>query len=157
MITLILVRHAESAPGSPTGDDHGRPLTRRGSRDARAMAERLSTSGVTVDRIVASTAVRARTTAAAFGSAFGVEPELRDDLYGAGARRLREAATTEAAGALLIVAHDPGMTVLVDELSGGGVAQMPPCGVAVFTWATDDADVASATDPDDWRFDSPRS
>lgn len=157
MTTLILVRHAESDPGSPTGDDHDRPLTRRGSRDARAMAERLADSGVAVQRILASTAVRARTTAAAFGSALGVEPELRDELYGAGARRLRQAATAEGVTALMIVAHDPGMTVLVGELSDGGVAQMPPGGVAVFTWDTDDADVAAATAPDSWRFDSPRS
>ncbi|SDQ90290.1 histidine phosphatase family protein [Microbacterium sp. cf332] len=157
MTTLILVRHAKSDWGSPGLDDHDRPLNDRGRRDAPLMADRLVASGVGVDRILASTALRARTTAAAFGAALGLEPQLRDQLYGAGARVLLETAGGSGVGAVLVVAHDPGMTVLAERLSNGAIGEMPTCGVATFTWQTDDWDVATATDPDEWAFDSPRT
>lgn len=156
MTTLILVRHAKSDWGSPALDDHDRPLNERGMRDAPAMAERLAATGVTVERILASTALRARTTAAAFGTALGLEPDLRDELYGASARALLNAASGSGARSVLVVAHDPGMTVLAERLSNGGIGGMPTCAVATFMWRTDDWDVATATDPDEWSFDSPK-
>ena len=157
MTTLILVRHAKSDWGSPGLDDHDRPLNARGRRDAPEMARRVVDAGVAVERILASTALRARETAAAFGAALGLPVDHRPELYGAGARRLLDSATTGGVAALMIVAHDPGMTVLAEQLSGGRIGQMPTCGVATFTWGTDDWDVASATDPDAWSFDSPRA
>lgn len=157
MTTLTLVRHAKSDWGSPGLDDHDRPLNERGQRDAPAMAQRLAASGTPVERLLASTALRARTTAAACGAALGREPELRDELYGASARALLDAAAGSGVSSVLIVAHDPGMTVLAERLSGGGIAHMPTCAVATFTWSTDDWDVATAIDPDDWSFDSPKS
>jgi len=156
MVTLILVRHAKSDWGTPGQDDHERPLNDRGRRDAPVMAARLVESGTRVDALLSSTAVRARTTAAAFGAALGLEPRLSDDLYGAGARRLSDSAAASGAASVLVVAHDPGMTVLAEHLSGGGIGHMPTCAVAVFEWQTDDWDVATSTDPDSWRFDSPR-
>ncbi|MFS0715357.1 histidine phosphatase family protein [Microbacterium sp. 2P01SA-2] len=157
MTTLILVRHAKSDWGSAALDDHARPLNDRGLRDAPVMAERLASTGVAVERILASTALRARTTAAAFGSALGIEPDLRHTLYGASARVLLDAASGSGSQSVLVVAHDPGMTVLAERLSNGGIGGMPTCAVATFTWRTDDWDVATATDPDEWTFDSPKS
>ncbi|WP_114588272.1 SixA phosphatase family protein [Microbacterium arborescens] len=156
MTTLILARHAKSDWGSPSLDDHDRPLNDRGMRDAPAMAERLASTGVEVERILASTALRARTTAAAFGAVLGLEPELRDELYGASARVLLDAASGSGARSVLVVAHDPGMTVLAERLSNGGIGGMPTCALATFTWRTDDWDVATATNPDEWTFDSPK-
>ena len=149
MTTLILVRHAKSDWGSPDLDDHDRPLNDRGRRDAPALAERLAATGVAVERILSSTA-------AAFGAALGLEPDLRDDLYGASARVLLDAASSSGARSVLVVAHDPGMTMLADRLSNGGIGGMPTCAVATFRWQTDDWDVATATDPNEWSFDSPR-
>ncbi|RKE60606.1 histidine phosphatase family protein [Microbacterium sp. AG238] len=157
MTTLILVRHAKSDWGTAALDDHARPLNDRGMRDAPVMAERLASTDVSVERILASTALRARTTAAAFGAAFGLEPDLRDELYGASARVLLDAASGSGVQSVLVVAHDPGMTVLAERLSNGGIGGMPTCAVATFTWRTDDWDVATATDPDAWSFDSPKS
>ncbi|MGR6742112.1 SixA phosphatase family protein [Microbacterium arborescens] len=157
MTTLILVRHAKSDWGTAALDDHARPLNDRGMRDAPVMAERLASTDVAVERILASTALRARTTAAAFGAALGLEPDLRDELYGASARVLLDAASGSGVQSVLVVAHDPGMTVLAERLSNGGIGGMPTCAVATFTWRTDDWDVATATDPDAWSFDSPKS
>lgn len=160
MTTLILVRHAKSDWGTPALDDHDRPLNARGMKDAPAMAQRLATrladANQSVEAIVASTALRARTTAAFFGAALGVQPELFDDLYGAPARSLLAAAAERGVGTVMVVAHDPGMTVLAEHLSDGGIGHMSTCAVATFTWATDDWAVATATDPDSWEFDRPR-
>ncbi|MFT4134945.1 SixA phosphatase family protein [Microbacterium sp.] len=156
MTALVLVRHAKSDWGHPRLDDHDRPLNERGLRDAPEMASRLAATGFIPDAILASTALRARTTAGFFGEALGLKPELREELYGAPARTLLAAAVDSGATSVLIVAHDPGMTVLAGLLSDGGIGHMPTCAVARFTWDADDWEVASAIEPASWSFDSPR-
>ncbi|MCT9820674.1 histidine phosphatase family protein [Microbacterium sp. W1N] len=160
MTTLILIRHAKSDWGDARLDDHDRPLNDRGLRDAPVLAQRLAATGVRPGVLLSSTALRARTTAEFFGAALGLTPQLRDELYGAPARTLRAAAaaagTQAGAEGVVVVAHDPGMTVLADDLSGGGIGHMTTCAVATFRWDTDDWEVAAATDPASWDFDSPR-
>ena len=156
MIRLALVRHAKSDWGDPGLADHDRPLNDRGMRDAPVMAARLAASGFRPDVILASTALRARTTAEAFAAELGAAVSLDPELYGAPAATLLAAAAAPRAGSVVVVAHDPGMSVLAGRLSGEGIAHMPTCAVATFTWAQDDWDVATALDPDDWTFDTPR-
>lgn len=156
MTTLVLVRHAKSDWGDPGLDDHDRPLNGRGLRDAPAMARRLAETGLTLDAIVSSTALRAHTTADFFGEQFGLPVVLDAELYGAPARTLREVAAERAVPALMIVAHDPGMTNLAGDLSDGGIGHMPTCAVATFEWDEPDPVVALALPPDRWRFQTPR-
>jgi phosphohistidine phosphatase len=156
VIRLALVRHAKSDWGSPSLDDHDRPLNERGLRDAPRMAAQLAAAGFRPDAIRSSTAVRARTTAGFFGEALGVPVDLVEDLYGASARTLLAEASAPRVSSVLVVAHDPGLSVLARSLSDGGIAHMPTCAVAVFTWDQDDWDVATALDPDSWTFDTPR-
>ncbi|MCR2784218.1 MULTISPECIES: histidine phosphatase family protein [unclassified Microbacterium] len=155
MIRLGLVRHAKSDWGHPQLDDHDRPLNARGLRDAPVMAARLADSGFSPDVIVASTALRARTTAQFFGEQFAVQPRLLPELYGASADELLEVAARQGAASVLVVAHDPGMSALAGRLSDE-IGHMPTCAVATFTWDQDDWDVATALAPDDWTFDTPR-
>lgn len=155
MTTLVLVRHAKSDWGDPRIDDHDRPLNRRGLRDAPILARRLAGTGLHLDALLSSTALRARTTASFFGTALGLEPELDADLYGAPASSLLSVAAARGVDAVMVVAHDPGMTILADRLSGGGIGHMPTCAVATFVWSTPDWDVATAIDPDGWSFDAP--
>lgn len=155
MTTLVLVRHAKSDWGSPALDDHDRPLNARGLRDAPVLARRLAVSGVRPQALLSSTALRARTTAAFFGEALGLEPELDPELYGAPASRILAAAVARGVDRVAVVAHDPGMTVLAERLSRGGIGHMTTCAVATFVWTSDDWDVAEAIDPDSWTFDSP--
>jgi phosphohistidine phosphatase len=156
MIRLALVRHAKSDWGDPMLDDHDRPLNDRGRADAPRMAERFAADGFRPDAILSSTALRARTTADAFGAATRVGVTLQDRLYGAPAGLLLAAAAETGFGAVVVVAHDPGMSVLAGRLSDGGIAHMTTCAVATFTWDSDDWDVATALDPIDWTFDTPR-
>ena len=155
-ITLVLVRHAKSDWGDHALADHDRPLNDRGRRDAPGMARRLAGTGFRPDALLSSTAVRARTTAEAFADELGAAVTLDPELYGAPARTLLAAAAATRAGSVLIVAHDPGMSVLAGQLSGDGIDHMPTCAVATFHWRTSDWDVASALDPSEWALDTPR-
>lgn len=155
MTTLVLVRHAKSDWGSEVVADHDRPLNNRGMHDAPKMAARLAESGFVPDVILSSTALRARTTAAFFAAALGVELELQDRLYGASSRVLTAAAVEAGAPAVLIVAHDPGLSILASDLAPG-ISAMPTCAVARFDWETDDWNVATAIDPTTWSFATPR-
>ncbi len=155
-VTLVLVRHAKSDWGDPSLDDHDRPLNDRGRRDAPRHARQLAESGFRPDVILSSTAVRARTTAEAFGAELGVAVALDPQLYGAPARVLLAAAAATRARSVVVVAHDPGMSALAGHLSDDGIGHMPTCAVATFTWHVDDWDVATALDPDEWTLDTPR-
>ena len=156
MIRLALVRHAKSDWGDASLDDHDRPLNERGLRDAPRMAERFAASGWRPAVILSSTALRARTTAQFFSERTKVAVEQQEELYGAPASRILRAAVESRASWVMVVAHDPGMTTLAERLSDGGIAAMPTCAVATFTWATDDWDVATSLDPDEWTIDTPR-
>lgn len=155
-LSLVLVRHAKSDWGDPSLDDHDRPLNARGLRDAPAMAKRLHESGVRPDAIIASTALRAATTADFFSGAFGLPVDLQERLYGAPAGLLLRAAAETRTRAVVVVAHDPGMSVLAGRLSRDGIAHMPTCAVATFEWETDSWDIATTVDPEDWTFATPR-
>lgn len=156
MIRLVLVRHAKSDWGNPALDDHDRPLNDRGIRDAPRMARELAETGFRPEVILSSTALRARTTAEAFAAEFGVAVNLDPELYGAPGRTLLAAAAASGARQVIVVAHDPGMTDLAEQLSGGGIGHMPTCAVATFTWHQDDWDVLDAVDPVEWTLESPR-
>lgn len=160
MVELVLVRHAKSDWGDPGLPDHERPLNARGTANAPMMARRLVDTGIAVDRIVSSTAVRARTTAAAFGAALGCEVELAPHLYDSSANTLLEAAvaagTAGRAHTIMLVAHNPGITDLASRLSTGGIDHMPTCAVVRFGWATDDWREAATRSPDSWSLDTVR-
>jgi phosphohistidine phosphatase len=61
-MNLLLLRHAEAAPGE---DDAARPLTTRGRRQARAMARALRALDLHVDLLLHSPALRTVETAEA--------------------------------------------------------------------------------------------
>ncbi|SFS17852.1 phosphohistidine phosphatase [Microbacterium sp. cf046] len=156
MIRLVLVRHAKSDWGDPSLDDHDRPLNDRGMRDAPRMARALAETGFRPEVILSSTALRARTTAEAFAAEFDVAVNLDPALYGAPASILLETAAASAAGRVIVVAHDPGMSALAERLSEGEISHMPTCAVAGFRWDDDDWDVVGSLAPADWTFDTPR-
>lgn len=154
MVTLVLIRHAKSDWGHAGLADHDRPLNARGEQDAPRMAAALAARGVRPDRLLSSTALRARTTAATFADALGVDVELVPDLYGASPRTLTQQATASGADAVVIVAHDPGLSDLVSDLADREVA-MPTCAVATFVWESDDWESALDEQPSHWNLDVP--
>lgn len=154
MIQLTLARHAKSDWGDASLDDFDRPLNARGLRDAPEMARRVLRSGVRPEVLLSSTALRARTTAEHFAAAFGVELTERDDLYGAPAETLLEAARGTGASEVMVVAHDPGMSELVSTLADREV-RMTTCAVAVFTWHEGSWEDVGVVPPDEISVSSP--
>lgn len=158
MAELVLVRHAKSDWGDPSLRDHDRPLNGRGRKNAPDMADRLAATGVSVDLILSSTAVRARTTAQAFAEALDAPLELIPELYLASGSTLlgaaRLAATRNGFETIMVVAHNPGITDLANELSGGGIHHMPTAAVARFElaggWGAQELIV------DAWNYDTVR-
>lgn len=141
MKTLLLARHAKSDWGVPGFADHDRPLNSRGRRDAPVMARRLVDDGIRIDRIVSSTATRARSTAEEYAAAFELTVVEEPLLYAATARSILAiaAALPDEAETVMLVGHNPGMTDAVDELTGA-YAELPTCAVAecavdVGSWA----------------------
>jgi phosphohistidine phosphatase len=121
---LVLVRHAEAAPGSP---DELRTLTPEGREQARALGERLRAEGVLPDAVLSSPLLRARETAAALDLG---EPEPDDRLApGATVDSVREAAAGRG-DVVLVVGHQPDCGQIAAALTGEE-PRFPPTGVAV--------------------------
>jgi phosphohistidine phosphatase len=117
---LILLRHAKSAwpDGVP---DHDRPLAPRGRRDAPAAGRWLRKSDYMPDRVLCSTARRARETWQLAEEKLGAHPAtaLEEGVYGASSADLLALARQTSADVrtLLIVGHDPAMQELTLELA----------------------------------------
>jgi phosphohistidine phosphatase len=122
---LVLVRHAEAAPGTP---DELRILTAEGREQARALGERLRAEGVTADAVLSSPLLRARETAAALGLGY---PEADDRLApGATPESVREAIGARGE-TIVVVGHQPDCGRIAASLTGGEEPRFPPAGVVV--------------------------
>ena len=118
---LLIVRHAEAAPGEP---DDLRPLTAEGRTRARELGERLRGEGFAADAVVTSPLLRARETAAELGLG---EPEVDERLApGASPDDVRDAASGRG-DAVVVVGHQPDCGQAVLELAGVEV-RFPPAG-----------------------------
>jgi phosphohistidine phosphatase len=121
---VIVVRHAEAAPGEP---DELRALTPEGREAARALGERLA--GETPDAVLSSPLLRARETAEPIARAAGVRPEVDARLApGASADDIR--AAVEGRGeTVVVVGHQPDCGDAVFALTGRKT-NFPPAGTA---------------------------
>jgi phosphohistidine phosphatase len=117
---LILLRHAKSAWPDDV-PDHDRPLAPRGRRDAPAAGRWLRKSDYVPDRVLCSTAKRARETWQLAEEKLGAHPatELEERVYGASSADLLALIRQTSADVrtLLIVGHDPAMRALTLELA----------------------------------------
>ncbi len=122
---LLIVRHAEAAPGNP---DELRPLTPSGREQARTLGRRLRRERLLPDAVVTSPLLRARETAAAL--ALGEPQTDRRLAPGAAPADLRDAARGRGE-TVLLVGHQPDCGRAVAALTGGPAPAFPPCGFAV--------------------------
>ena len=122
---LLIVRHAEAAPGNP---DELRPLTQGGRAQARALGDRLREQGLEPDAVVSSPLLRARETANALGLG---EPAVDERLApGASPDDVRDAALGRGE-TVLVVGHQPDCGRAAAALAGGPEPHFPPCGHAL--------------------------
>ncbi len=154
---LLLMRHATAAAG--TGRDIDRPLTRRGQGEAHRVGERLRVDGPVPDRVLCSSARRCRETWQSLAAGLAadtlpaIELALDDRLYNASTGALLEAIQGEQeARVVLVLAHNPGISLLALELGRGDEAAegalregFAPASLAVFEVNGPWCELSSAT------------
>ncbi|MEX1009529.1 MAG: histidine phosphatase family protein [Acidimicrobiia bacterium] len=118
MKTLHLLRHAKSDWGDSALPDHDRPLNKRGKRARTTVAEHIA--GWKVDRVVCSTARRARDTAKPVIKALGCPVQYEEALYAATDKQLLAVvrALPDEAEAVVLVGHNPSIEELTALLCG---------------------------------------
>ena len=133
MKTLIILRHAKSSWKDSSLADHDRPLNNRGKQDALRMGRLLLDQGLVPDRIISSTAKRARKTAKAVAKANHCEDkvELTPEFYhaGPGAYLAVLQNVSDDDQRVMVVGHNPGMEGLVTHLTGR-LETMPTAAIA---------------------------
>ena len=137
---LLLFRHAKSdwdtAAEHDHADhaDHARSLTKRGVLAARAMGQILAASGQVPDRVVTSSAVRAKTTAemARTAGKWKCPIEITAALYNTDAASVLEVIRSlpKSATTALFVGHEPTWSELASFLIGGGNLRFPTAALA---------------------------
>ena len=146
MKKLLLMRHAKSDWSADYQADHERPLNERGVLSAQVIGRVLNEEDLTPDFIVASTAVRARTTAELAAEAGGWDCEIRLDqrLYNTGADGVVQVAgEAPPVNRLMMVGHQPTWSILVSVLTGDR-AELKTATVAIIEFEVDEwAEIAS--------------
>ena len=123
MKRLLILRHAKSSWADSSISDWQRPLNERGLRDAPRAGEWLRDRSLVPDLIITSDAVRARSTAEIVAKAAGYEQGIlvEPSLYHAEPEdvlAVLNGVRDQAAAAVLIVGHNPGLEDLVQQLTG---------------------------------------
>ena len=132
MRTLLILRHGKAAPEENDRGDRDRPLTKRGKHAAELIGHLLRDDQLVPDRIISSSALRARDTArrvAAAAKFGGVLDEL-DELYLAEPEAYITALVERAGDAerVLVVGHNPGLEALALILTSEPVS-LPTAGL----------------------------
>lgn len=135
MKRILILRHAKSSWADTDLADFDRPLNQRGRRDAPLMAARLRGYNAAPDLILCSTAQRAQETAELFCASLGFPAEalrLLDELYLASAPQLLAAVReySDTAASVMLIAHNPGLTDLLNQAGDQGIDNLPTCGLA---------------------------
>lgn len=138
--TLIMIRHAKSSWANPLQSDFDRPLNERGSTDAPMMGIRLKKIGCKPDLIISSTAKRTKETAQHLAKQLGYTVDdirWEEKLYHCIPSVLEETLyeVADTVKTVMIVAHNPGITEFVNQLSSDfAIGNMPTCGVVSATF-----------------------
>jgi phosphohistidine phosphatase len=123
---LVLVRHAEAAPGSP---DELRALTPEGHDQARRLGDRLRAEGIEPGAVLSSPLLRARETASDLG--FG-PPETVDALAPGATEEDVRAAVAGRGETIVVVGHQPDCGRIAAALTGGPEPAFPAAGAHTF-------------------------
>jgi phosphohistidine phosphatase len=122
--TLYLLRHAKSSWEDPTLTDHERPLTPRGRRASKAIAEHLRRQRSTPRLVLCSSSARTRETLKriSFGLRGHVEVRIEERLYTATASGLLERLHEVDAHvqSVMLIGHYPAVQELTLSLAGRG-------------------------------------
>lgn len=113
MKRLILMRHAE-AGWHINMDDHERPLSASGIRDAKKIGSWLKEKAYMPDEVISSTSVRTRETLSYL--LLDCPQIFERSLYLADAEQMKSTLQTLLSETVILLAHNPGITELAYDL-----------------------------------------
>ena len=154
MKELLIMRHAKSSWDPKYRTDFERPLNKRGRKAAPRMGEFLADRDLLPDLIVSSPAERAKQTAELLmeASDYDGESHLDHGIYHAysGDLLMVVQALPNEVERVMLVGHNPGFEMLVEQLCGGAV-RMPTAAIAYVVLPTVSwADVDTETGELQW-------
>lgn len=128
-LTLYIVRHAKAEDRAPFLTDHDRKLTADGTVAAARMGRHLRAQQIQPDRVISSTAARAKATAEVMAEQLGFDPaqiELDERLYEDGPQAYLAAinALPESVQSAMIVGHNPDVSYFAEFLTHQNVGSM---------------------------------
>ncbi len=124
MKRLILLRHAKSDWYAGAPSDWERPLNKRGVGAAKTMGRVMAAAGIVPEKVISSSAVRARTTVelAIEAGDWECHLEVTDLLYGVAPAEALQVAQVQpdTIDSVMLVGHEPTWSELAGALTGGG-------------------------------------
>jgi len=139
---LYLVRHAKSSWQNLSLNDFERPLNKRGKRDAPFMGDRLQKHKVRPDILVSSPARRARKTARTIAGKIDYPLKkiiFMEEIYAEGLDALVSLlkGLDDSLRTVMLVGHNPNLTMLAELLTSKAVGNIPTCGIFCMEFNTD--------------------
>ena len=141
MKKLYIVRHAKSSWKEGV-DDYDRGLKKRGKLNSPFMAGKLISRGAKIEHIICSSAKRTKKTTALMNEVLGLSSshiELKKELYLASPKTIitQIQKTSDRVNELMIVAHNPGVTQVVNFLANEHFENIPTAGIACILFDID--------------------
>lgn len=134
MKSLLVLRHGKSDWDADYDSDHDRPLAKRGVKSAKLVGRFLTRLEQVPDRVLTSSAARARDTVALAAQAGGwsCPVDIVRDFYGAGTDDVLAClhACADSDETLLVAGHEPTWSELVARLTGGCEVEFPTAALA---------------------------
>lgn len=124
------------------------------------MGKRLAQRGVQVDLIISSPAKRAIATAKRVAKELVCDKMVQEEkLYDASAEQILAVirSVDDEYDSIMLVAHNPGLTNLVNQISGMQLDNIPTCGIVELTCAVEEWSNIGMAKPVDFRFDYPKN
>jgi phosphohistidine phosphatase len=132
---LWIIRHAKAKDIEFGEADFDRKLSKRGKEDAEEMANELKKKGILPDKIYVSPAKRTRKTAEIMAEVLNYSEDNLVEIagiYEASQQTLLKIINSfdDDANQVLLIGHNPGLTLVADYLSDKDIDFLPTCGVA---------------------------
>ena len=132
------MRHAKASAGGMLISDEDRPLSDRGVRDAKKLANKLFKKSTSFDLILTSPTIRTITTAQLMANRLGYKQKfivVDKHIYEADAEALLSviSGVPKKVDLLMLVGHNPSISNLAFYLAGEPVS-MPTCALTEFVF-----------------------
>ncbi|MEZ0541109.1 SixA phosphatase family protein [Fibrella arboris] len=137
--TLYVVRHAKAEDRAIFMSDHDRELLPEGIMAAARIGRYLAEKEISADRLISSTAHRAKDTAKVIAEQIGVDPatiELDEKLYEGGPKAYLAAVNSlpETCESVMIFGHNPDVSYFSEYLTHQDVGSMSKGSVVAITF-----------------------